>query len=139
MPALAPFDVGCAVCDELAEAVISGMMRSSSINWMNLSWLSQRMCWRRSPVFIAHLLRSSPVSLTNTSLNPFIPKNFTFRSTGKECSWKTQEAMNQLFFVEKSGVKGKEQYNFYVPDKLAQELRKNGTDSDLFILQDDGL
>jgi hypothetical protein len=86
-----------------------------------------------------YLLRSSPVSLTKTSLNPLIPKYFTFRSTGKECSWKTQEAMNQLFVIEKTGVKGKEQYNFYAPAKLAQELRKNGPDSDLFILHGDDL
>lgn len=90
---------------------------------------------------IAHLLRSSPVSLTNTntSLNPLTPKYFTFRSTGEECSWKTQEAMNQLYVIEKTGVKGKEQYNYYAPDELAQELRKNGTDSDLFILHDGNL
>ena len=47
--------------------------------------------------------------------------------------------MNQLFVIEKTGVKGKEQYNFYAPAKLAQELRKNGPDSDIFILHDDDL
>ena len=122
MPELAPCDGGCAVCDELAEAVY---LRDDEFILDNLDEPENlRMCWRWSLVFIDHLLRSSPVSLANTSLNPLIPKYFTFRSTGKECSWKTR-------------VKGRERYNFYVPDKLAQELRKNRADSNLFILHDD--
>ena len=111
MPELAPCDGGCAVCDELAEAVY---LRDDEFILDNLDEPENlRMCWRWSLVFIDHLLRSSPVSLANTSLNPLIPKHFTFRSTGRE------------------------RYNFYVPDKLAQELRKNRADSNLFILHDD--